>query len=69
MSELGNYFLPNMNNRITNPKAVFKGQKYRISVISDMILRLEYNEEGQFNDYLTEIFLFHILMHKKIMRH
>ena len=54
MSELGNHFLPNMNNRITNPKAVFKGQKYRISVISDMILRLEYNEEGQFNDYLTE---------------
>ena len=39
---------------MTNPKAVFKGKNYRISIISDMILRLEYDEEGVFNDYLTE---------------
>lgn len=39
---------------MTNPKAVFKGKNYRISIISDMILRLEYDEEGIFNDYLTE---------------
>ena len=54
MSTLGNHFLPNMNNRMTNPKAVFKGKNYRISIISDMILRLEYDETGVFNDYLTE---------------
>ena len=54
MSTLGNHFLPNMNNRMTNPKAVFKGKNYRISIISDMIIRLEYDEEGIFNDYLTE---------------
>ena len=31
---------------MTNPKAVFKGKNYRISIISDMIIRLEYDEEG-----------------------
>ena len=31
---------------MTNPKAVFKGKNYRISIISDMILRLEYDEEA-----------------------
>ena len=42
-----------MNNRMTNPKAVFKGKNYRISIISDMIIRLEYDEEGIFNDYTS----------------
>lgn len=36
-----------------NPKYVFKGEKYRITILSDVLLRLEYNENGIFNDYPT----------------
>lgn len=31
----------------------FKGNKYRITVLSDVLLRLEYSETGKFNDYPT----------------
>ncbi len=32
---------------------VFKGNKYRITILSDVLIRLEYNENGKFNDYKT----------------
>lgn len=32
---------------------VYKGQKYRITILSDVLIRFEYNEEGKFNDYPT----------------
>ena len=31
----------------------FKGNKYRITVLSDVLLRFEYSETGKFNDYPT----------------
>lgn len=52
--EIGNHFLPNMNNKMSNPRAIFKGKNYRITVLSDMIVRLEFQNDGKFNDFLTE---------------
>ena len=37
----------------TASKYVFKGKKYRISIISDVLIRLEYSETGSFSDYPT----------------
>ncbi len=37
----------------TKEQYVFKGKKYRISILSDVLIRLEYNEDGVFNDYPT----------------
>ncbi len=38
---------------IANPESVFKGNKYRITILSDVLVRFEYNENGKFNDYPT----------------
>ena len=35
------------------PDCIFKGEKYRITILSDVLLRLEYNENKIFNDYPT----------------
>ena len=53
MSDLSNHFKVDVSIGVPNPKCVFKGKKYRITVLSDVLLRLEYNEEGIFNDYPT----------------
>ena len=31
----------------------FKGKKYRISILSNVLIRFEYSETGTFNDYPT----------------
>lgn len=47
----------NSSNNIRKSKTpssyVFKGDKYRISIISDSLIRFEYNEKGKFNDFPT----------------
>lgn len=40
---------------ISKPQCVFKGQFYRITVLSDMLVRLEFSEEGYFVDRPTEL--------------
>ena len=35
-------------------EAIFKGQRYRITVLTERLVRLEYNIDGQFFDDLTE---------------
>lgn len=44
---------PDFNLLISDPKSIIQGNKYRITVLSDVLLRLEYNENGIFNDYPT----------------
>ena len=39
---------------ISNEKAVFKGNNYRITVLTERLIRLEYSEEGLFYDGLTD---------------
>lgn len=34
-------------------ECTFKGNKYRITILSDVLIRLEYSETGKFNDYPT----------------
>ena len=41
------------NIAINSP--VFKGKRYRITVLSHSLVRLEYNIDGIFNDNLTEL--------------
>lgn len=53
MYPLGEQFKLNVNTN-TDPKYVFKGNKYRISVLSERLIRLEYSENGEFEDLPTE---------------
>ena len=39
----------------SNPKVVFKGKYYRISVLSETLVRLEYDKGGMFEDRPTEL--------------
>ena len=55
MYDLGNQFKFDLNKAIANPECVFKGDKYRITVLTERLIRLEYNENGFFEDYPTEL--------------
>ena len=37
----------------TNPEAVIQGKSYRISVLTESLLRLEYSEDWVFEDRAT----------------
>lgn len=54
MTNLGEHFKADYENNVSKPQAVFKGQFYRITVLSDLLVRLEFSEEGYFEDRLTE---------------
>lgn len=43
------------NNLIASESLTFKGNKYRITVLSEILIRLEYHPEGKFEDRRTEL--------------
>lgn len=53
--EMGNQFALDMEAAKANNACIFKGSKYRISVLTERLIRLEYNETGSFCDYPTEL--------------
>ena len=53
MYDLGEHFKMNLAKSKTPSQFVFKGKKYRISILSDSLIRFEYSEHGTFNDYPT----------------
>lgn len=55
MYDLGEQFKFDLNKAISNSECIFKGKKYRITVLTERLLRLEYNETGNFNDYPTHL--------------
>ncbi len=42
----------------SKPQCVFQGQFYRITILSDLLVRLEFSEEGYFEDRPTELVCF-----------
>ena len=45
MYPLGNQFEFDKSKGISNQKAIFQGEKYRITVLTERLVRLEYQEE------------------------
>ncbi len=45
----------NLESLIANPKSIIKGEKYRITVLTERLIRLEYSLDGNFEDGKTEI--------------
>ncbi len=58
MSILGEQFIINKDNAIANEKAIYKGNKYRITVLTERLVRFEYNEDGLFEDRPTQLVWF-----------
>ena len=54
MADLGAHFKVDYSNLVSKPETVFKGQFYRITILSDLLVRLEFSEEGYFEDRPTE---------------
>lgn len=55
MYDLGAQFKFDLNKSVANKECVFVGNKYRITVLTERLVRLEYNENGMFEDYPTEL--------------
>ncbi|MDD3392864.1 MAG: glycoside hydrolase family 31 protein [Bacilli bacterium] len=55
MYNLGEHFKFDLSKAKASEKAIFQGQKYRITVLTERLLRLEYNEDGLFEDYPTQL--------------
>ena len=46
MYQLGKQFIVNTDKIMADDKAVVFGDKYRFTVLSDRVIRLEYSKEG-----------------------
>ena len=55
MYNLGEYFKINLENAKANPKCIIKGDKYRFTVLTERLIRLEYNDKGEFIDEPTQL--------------
>ena len=55
MYDLGEQFKFDLNKSTANKECVFVGNKYRITVLTERLVRLEYNENGMFENYPTEV--------------
>ena len=55
MYPLGKQFIFNSDVCKTDEKYTIVGQHYRISVLSDMVVRLEYSPIDTFNDKATQL--------------
>ncbi len=53
MYDLGENFKIDLFKSKTPASFVYRGKNYRISILSDTLIRLEYSETGSFNDYPT----------------
>ena len=54
MAKLDTHFKVDYTNTLANEKAIFKGNKYRITILSERLIRFEYDANGKFFDHPTE---------------
>lgn len=55
MASFGKHFTVNEKDGLSLPAAVHKGDFYRITVLTDRLVRLEYSVSGNFVDNLTDL--------------
>ena len=57
MYDLGDQFALDLSKSRANPYSVLVGEKFRISILTERLIRLEYSENGVFEDRPTELVL------------
>ncbi len=55
MYDLGPSFHINTANLFSKPEAIVQGERYRFTVLTERLIRLEYSPTGQFNNYQTAL--------------
>lgn len=58
MFQMGEQFIFNLDGARPNPESVLQGNKYRITILTERLVRLEYNEDGVFMDQPTQTILY-----------
>lgn len=51
---MNSYYIKNYKNSISNKESIIMGEKYRITLLTDNLVRLEYNKKGKFEDRPTQ---------------
>ena len=52
---MASYFVKNSKNLIPNQKNIVRGDKYRFSILSPRLIRIEYNKDNIFEDRATSL--------------
>lgn len=55
MKNITNYYVDNKNNLISDKDCYITGKKFRFTILSPRLIRLEYNEKGVFEDRATSL--------------
>ena len=55
MQNMKEHFKPDYQICMSQPQCIFQGEKYRITILSDILVRLEYSDAGYFEDRPTEL--------------
>lgn len=58
MNTIGGYYIGKNDDLVVLPNNVIKGKKYRISILTDRLVRIEYNNSGEFVDDASERVVF-----------
>ncbi len=58
MYNLGEQFKIDKKRALANPKNIIKGKKYRFTILTERLIRLEYNDNGIFLDEPTQLVLY-----------
>ena len=58
MKTVGSYFINNENEAISIKENIIQGKKYRFTLLTERLIRLEYNENGVFEDRPTSKVIF-----------
>jgi len=55
MANVSNYYVSNKSNLVSNKESYILGNKYRFTVLSPRLIRLEYSSDGIFEDRATSL--------------
>ena len=58
MNTIGGYFVNRMEDAVSIKDNIIQGKKYRFTILTDRLIRLEYNEKGVFEDRPTARVIF-----------
>ena len=54
MASFDTHFAPDLSKTVASDQVTFQGEHYRITVLTERLVRLEFNKDGIFCDDLTE---------------
>ena len=55
MASLSSYFINDMNNVISDKNSIILGKKFRFTILTERLIRLEYSEQGIFEERATSL--------------